>query len=362
MGKRLAVFTIMFLALCVTSKAQNNTALKGSVQRIKVHGKCLEGNLDGDSPDRDVSVYLPPSYKSNPQKRYPVVYFLHGFTDNDAQWYGFQKHWINLPHIVDSVFAAGGATEMIFVTPNAYTRFAGSFYSSSVTTGDWEDFVAKELVAYIDAHYRTIPNAGSRGLAGHSMGGYGSMRIGQKHPEIFSSVYLLSPCCLMPSVDVNTPQYQQRIPAMDSAMRSVKTMADFENAGFMTKADFATAAAWAPDPNKAPFYLDFPYTNGQRNPVVEAKQLANMPLVTLDQYILNLKQLNGLAFDAGNRDENIAASIKQLDSSLNSYGLKHGFEIYEGDHLNRIAERIAQKMLPFFSERLLTSDTRKKNK
>jgi S-formylglutathione hydrolase len=92
--------------------AQNSTSLKGSVQRIKVHGKGLEGNLSGDSPDRDVSIYLPPSYKSSPQKRYPVVYFLHGYTDDDAKWYGFQKHWINLPRIVDSVIAAGGK-EMI---------------------------------------------------------------------------------------------------------------------------------------------------------------------------------------------------------------------------------------------------------
>jgi len=69
MRKRLAVLTLLFFVLCFDSNAQNNTALKGSVQRIKVHGKSLEGNLDGDSPDRDVSIYLPPSYKSNPQKR-----------------------------------------------------------------------------------------------------------------------------------------------------------------------------------------------------------------------------------------------------------------------------------------------------
>jgi S-formylglutathione hydrolase len=71
----------------------------------------LEGNLSGDSPDCDVSIYLPPSYKKDPKRRYPVVYFLHGFTDSDAKWYGFQKHWINLPEIVDSVFNAGGAKE-----------------------------------------------------------------------------------------------------------------------------------------------------------------------------------------------------------------------------------------------------------
>ena len=82
-----------------------------------------------------------------------------------------------------------------------------------------------------------------------------------------------------------------------------------------------------------------------------------MPLVTLDQYVLTLKQLHGLAFDAGTRDENIAASIKVLDATLNTYGLKHDFEIYEGDHLNRIGERITQKMLPFFSSHLAFAAT-----
>ncbi len=193
------IVTSFIFSLCFPAFSQNQH-LKGTVERIKIHGKGLEGNLEGDDPDRDVSIYLPPGYKTNPKKHYPVVYFLHGYTDNDAQWYGLVKHWINMPAIIDSVFAAGAAKEMIFVTPNAYTKYQGSMYSSSVTTGDWEDYVSKEIVSYIDAHYRTIPAAASRGLAGHSMGGYGTLRIGQKHPEIFSAIYLLSPCCLAPDV------------------------------------------------------------------------------------------------------------------------------------------------------------------
>ncbi|HUQ96497.1 MAG TPA: alpha/beta hydrolase-fold protein [Chitinophagaceae bacterium] len=360
-------FVFAFLALVIVlfganANAQNNTALKGSVQRVKVHGKSLEGNLDGDSPDRAVSIYLPPGYKKNTTKRYPVVYFLHGYTDSDSQWYGFQKHWINLPHLVDSVFTANSqVSEMIFVTPNAYTKFQGSFYSNSITTGNWEDFIAKELVAYIDSHYRTIAQAASRGLAGHSMGGYGSMRIGQKYPEVFSSVYLLSPCCLL-ATENNTPQYASRIAAMDSAMNAVKTTADLEKANFFVKAGFATAAAWAPNPSKPPFYLDLPFVNGQRNPVIEAKMAANMPITTLDQYIYNLKQLNGFAFDAGTRDESIAAGLKVLDSALNNYGLKHDFAIYEGDHLNRIGERIVTQLLPFFTTHLSSAATKKSSR
>ena len=340
-----------FLVILITGSiySQTHSDLKGSVERIKVHGKLLEGNLSGDSPDRDVSVYLPPGYKKNTKKKYPVIYFLHGFTDDDAKWFGFQKHWINLPAIADSVFTAGVAKEMIIVTPNAYTRFQGSMYSNSVTTGNWEDYIAKELVAYIDAHYRTLPLAKSRGLAGHSMGGYGTMRIGQKYPDIFSGIYLLSPCCMTPGF--NIPRDAQSI----SKIEDVQTVADIEKADFLTKAALASAAAWSPNPKKPPLYLDLPVINGQPQPMIEAKWSANMPLAAIDQYIPELRQLRAIAFDAGNKDESIAAGIKALDSILNNYGIKHTYEEYEGDHVNRIAERIKLKMLGFFSEQLVFS-------
>ena len=199
MNKVLLVFCLLFT---ITAHSQKQIQ-KGSVERIKVHGKGLEGNLGGDSADRYVSVYLPASYKKNLTRRYPVVYFLHGYTDDDAKFYGFSEHWMTLPPILDTVFAEGGAKEMIVVTPNAYTRFHGSMYSNSITTGNWEDFIAKELVTYIDKHYRTIPQASARGLSGHSMGGYGALRIGEKNPDVFSSVYLLSPCCLQPSLNTS---------------------------------------------------------------------------------------------------------------------------------------------------------------
>ncbi|MCW3112310.1 MAG: esterase, partial [Segetibacter sp.] len=333
--------------LCTNSIliAQNTNKLQGSVERIKVHGKGLEGNLEGDDANRDVSIYLPPGYKKNPSRRYPVVYFLHGYTDSDAQWYGFVKHWINMPAIVDSVFASAGAQEMILVTPNAYTRYQGSMYSNSVTTGNWEDFVAKELVAYVDSRYRTIAKAASRGLAGHSMGGYGTLRIGQKYPGIFSSIYMLSPCCLAP--DVNN-----RDTAAMARMERIKTVADFEKADFGTKAAFASAAAWSPDPTNPPLYLALPFKNGQMLPEVQAKLIANRPLATLDQNIYNLKQLNAIAFDAGDKDAGIAATIRTLDKELNKYGIKHEFEIYDGNHINHVADRIEQKMLKFFSNNL----------
>ncbi|WP_310590485.1 alpha/beta hydrolase-fold protein [Dyadobacter sp. CY261] len=300
---RLTAFLFSILIAPAITFAQ--APLKGAVERIKVHGKALEGNLEGNPADPDVSVYLPPSYKKDAKRRFPVVYLLHGFTDTDAQWYGFVKHWINLPVIVDKVFASGQAQEMIIVTPNAFTRSGGSYYSNSITAGNWEDFVSKELINYIDRHYRTIPKAHSRGLAGHSMGGYGTIRIGERHPEIFSSIYLLSPCCLAPG---NVHSSSEAI----AKIEAVKTVEDISKADFLTKAALAYAAAWSPNPTRPPFFTDPIVENGKLSPAAEIKWSANVPLSDIDQYITNLKQMKGIGFDAGDRDQPIATNIKRL--------------------------------------------------
>ncbi len=131
------------------------TPLDGALERVTVHGTSLEGNLVGDDPDRPVSVYLPPSYDASPERRYPVVYVLHGFTDSDRGWFGWEEHFVNVPAALERGMEAGTVREMILVVPNAFTAYEGSMYSSSVTTGDWETFVAEELVGYVDRNYRT---------------------------------------------------------------------------------------------------------------------------------------------------------------------------------------------------------------
>jgi S-formylglutathione hydrolase len=323
----------------------------GTVERVVVHGKGLEGNLEGDSPDRDVAVYLPPSYNAARKQRYPVVYMLHGFTDDVDHWWGVKPHFVNLPAVIDKALAGGKTQEMIVVMPNAYTRYQGSMYSTSATTGDWENFVASELVAYVDSHYRTIPGAASRGLAGHSMGGYGAIRIGMKHPEVFSSVYLLSPCCM-------AARMQPGGLGMARA-EAIRNPAEVDKANFMTKATLASAAAWSPNPKNPPLYFDLPSKNGEFQPAIAAKWAANAPLSIIDQYIPNLKRLHAIAFDAGAQDAGIAATIKVLDGILNAYEIRHTFEIYEGTHLSRIAERIETKTLPFFSGNLSFTRTRR---
>ncbi|MBS0031799.1 alpha/beta hydrolase [Chitinophaga sp. 22321] len=221
-------------------------------------------------------------------------------------------------------------------------------YSNSVTTGNWEDFIARELVSYVDGHYRTLSQKESRGICGHSMGGYGALRIGEKNPDVFSSVYLLSPCCLNSSQELVTTVTPQFLRA-----DSIRTIDEFKRSDFFTKALFASAAAWSPNPVNPPFYLDLPVKNGNLQPEVLHKWDANRPLNNLDRYVYNIRMLKSIAFDAGDRDKSIAESIEKLDDEFNKYGIKHSFEIYDGDHINRVGKRIEEKMLPFFSGNLL---------
>ena len=315
-------------------------AQNGKVERIKVHGKALEGNLEGDSADRDVSIYLPPSYATERNRRYPVIYLLHGYTDSDDLWFGSKPHFINVPAVTDKALASGGAREMIIVMPNAYTAYAGSMYSSSPTTGDWEAYVAHDLVSYIDSHYRTIPEAASRGLAGHSMGGYGTVRIGMKNPDVFSSLYILSPCCMGANIN----------PRPNPKAEAVHAASDLAQADFGTKAQIASAAAWSPNPKNPPLFFDLPYKDGQVQPEVAAKWAANAPLAMIDQYILNLKKMHAIAMDAGDKDEPIATTVRTLDQILNSYDIPHAFEIYPGNHVSGIADRMETKTLPVLFE------------
>ena len=340
---RLRLAALVFAATAILAPAAAQSERHGTVERIKVHSIHLEGNLLGDSPDRDVSVYLPPGYATDKHRRYPVVYMLHGYNGDDKGWFSNPNHYIVVPKTADNAINAGTAREMIVVMPNGHNLLAGSVYSNSVTTGDWEDFVAYDLVAYMDSHYRTLPYAASRGLTGHSMGGYGTLRIGMKHPEIFSSIYLLSPGPLA---------FVPPTPENAAKLEAIKTLDDFKAADEPLRGTVAAAAAWAPDPNKPPLYLDLPVKDGQLDPVIAAKYNANSPLAMIDQYIPNLRRLHAIGFDAGNQDLVISANLKVLDQILTTYGIAHQYETYEGTHTSGIAVRVETRALPFFSQNL----------
>jgi S-formylglutathione hydrolase FrmB len=311
-----------------------------TVEHIRVHGAALEGNLEGDDVDREVIVFLPPSYATQKNRRYPVVYALHGYSIGADQW----TKEIHVPQTIEGAFALGAA-DMIVVLPDSKTVHNGSMYSSSATTGDFEKFIAHDVVAWIDAHYRTIAQRASRGLVGHSMGGYGASRIGMKYPDVFGSLYIMSPCCM--SARAAGPVNAET----DQALQAVKTPADSASLPFGLRAQLASAAAWSPNPKNPPLYLDLPSKDGKVDPDVLAKWAANAPLAFVDQYIGNLRRYRGISIDVGDQDS-LRAGAAKLHEILDSYGVANTFEIYKGTHTSAVSDRFQNHVMPFFGKNL----------
>jgi enterochelin esterase-like enzyme len=343
-----------FALQAASAFAQQPTPPKGTLERITVHGRSLEGNLEGDSPDRPVVVYLPPSYARDTTRRYPVLYFLHGYTAT-AEAY---VRSLAIPDSIDRAVAAGDR-ETIVVIPDAFTKYSGSMFSNSPTTGDWETFIAQDLTTFIDKRYRTIASREGRGLAGHSMGGYGTMRIGMKQPSAFAALYAMSSCCLMndpaargvgPGPRGDASGRGEAAPRGAGAGRGDGRAAGAARGGGMANALSAQAAAWAPNTKTPPFF-DLPTKDGAIQPLIAAKWIANSPLVMVDQYVPALRSMRAIALDVGNQDPFVGTNT-QLAESLTRLGVPHTFEVYDGDHGNRIRERFEFQVLRFVSQHL----------
>jgi|WetSurMetagenome_2_1015567.scaffolds.fasta_scaffold67843_3 enterochelin esterase-like enzyme len=318
-----------------------------AVEHIKIHGAALEGNLEGNAVDRDALVFLPPSYATEKSRRYPVVYALHGYSIGAEQWAGE----IHVPQTIEGAFATS-AREVIVVLPDSKTVHNGSMYSSSVTTGDFERYVVHDVVAYVDAHYRTLPRRESRGLVGHSMGGYGASRLGMRHPEVFGSLYIMSPCCMSArSAGPNGADLEKTVQGM-------KGPADSAPLPFMARAQLASAAAWSPNPKKPPLFLDLPTADGKPQPDVLARWAANAPLAFVDQYIGNLRQYRAIAMDVGDQD-GLRVDAARLHDIMDAYGIPNTFEIYPGNHTSRVADRFQNHVMKFFSGSLQFDAPRK---
>ena len=134
---------------------------------------------------RQYSVYLPKSYTTNPEKKYPILYLLHGVFDNNNGW--VQRG--HLQDVANKLIDSEDAVEMIIIVPDAGREWNGYF---DMKGWNYETFFFTEFLPYIEKTYRVIGDKQHRALAGLSMGGGGTTVYAQKHPEMFSSAYAMS--------------------------------------------------------------------------------------------------------------------------------------------------------------------------
>ena len=322
-----------FVILYLFTIGFNATAQEGQIVRETVYTPSLEGNLLGDSPNRQVNIYLPPSYETEPGRYYPVVYMLHGFTGDHNYWTGTHG---NILSAMKSWLEQSKAKEMILVMPNSYNKFRGSFYTNTSTGGNWADYIAIDVVEYIDSHYRTLPYRGSRAVVGHSMGGQGAVYIGILYPEVFGCMGGLAGAYLLEGLEL------QANANFYADVSTVENWNQFYSLGFFHQASFAFSAAFAPNPDRPPFYCDFPYvyTDTEPKEVIKVQEVYDK---FLEHDILNLAEkhydtllsMRAIYIDCGTNDDLIERA-RQLHSKLGILGIKHLYKEFLGDHTNRI--------------------------
>ena len=161
---------------------------KGRYDEHLFESQVLKGNPLGDPDRRPLWVYLPPGYDADSQRRYPSIYVIMGLTGQIDMWRNRPSMRQNFPELADAQFAAGGAPPCILVYVDAWTSIGGSQYVDSPGTGKYHTYLCDEIVPWVDARYRTLPQARHRGITGKSSGGYGAMITPMLRPDLFGGL------------------------------------------------------------------------------------------------------------------------------------------------------------------------------
>jgi hypothetical protein len=161
--------------------------LAGRIDEQVISSELLRGNPLGDPYERPLLVYLPPGYDDE-DRRYPCVYVIQGYTGHVAMWRNRSAYRQPFPEAADAVFARGEAPPAIVVYVDAWTGYGGSQFVDSPGTGRYHSYLCDEVVPWVDARYRTLPDAAHRAIMGKSSGGFGSMITPMLRPDLFGAL------------------------------------------------------------------------------------------------------------------------------------------------------------------------------
>jgi S-formylglutathione hydrolase len=319
---------------------------KGTLSEITMHSKALENNFLGNSPDRKVTIYLPPGYDNALNTHYPVIFLLHGANGDNNSIFDVSEYDYRLKEMLDTLINRNLISPFIVVSPGSSTqKYLASWYTNSAVTGNWEDFIVQDLVNYTDSNYRTQPDLGSRGIAGHSMGGFGAMKLAMIHPDLFSSVYSMSGL-----LDLKQCFLVSARSFMFQALKA-KVLNGLDPYVVLI---ISAAAAFSTDTTSEPFYCQFPIdTAGAVVDSIWNKWLVNDPYTMLPAYKDSLLKLRAIQFGCGTTEIlDIDLQNIHFSEALSENGIDHVYMNFKGDHMTSVQEQMKKEVLPFFSKNL----------
>ena len=331
---------------------------KSQVVDRELRSESIAHNKIGVDPMRKMVVYLPPGYEGS-SEHYPVIYFLPNPFEDDYRVVFDQR---DAQGLFDRAIGTGVIGKFILVSIDMNTQLGSSWYVNSSATGNWEDFMVKELVPYIDANFRTLPTRDSRGIAGIFIGGYGAIRFGMRHPDIFGTVYAMHPVGTGTGVSISAS-----LPKWDILVNA-KSMDDVKK-DFRTQIFTTMFQAHLPDPDKPPLFIDLLARQEGDQLIIDAKLMErfrnNFYLETMiPQYADNLKSLRGFKFDWTRNDANFdhVYANQAFTHKLIEFGIVHQAEEYTGTFGESdwgVDGRVYTEVLPFFQRHLVFGSSHK---
>ncbi len=305
--------------------------------------RVLAGNPLGDPVDRDLHVYVPPGYDPHAERRYPALLAIVGYTGTGAYLFNTDALAESLDRKLDRLIAAGACPPVIVAAPDCFTRVGGCQYINSVGVGRYEDYLVDEIIPFVDEHYRTLPR-GRWGVFGKSSGGYGSIVLGMRRPEVFcaladhsgDSCFELSylgdfPGALDAFREAGGPQAWLDLFWRDDNRRRTRHMKPLSTLGM--------AAHYSPNPGAPPGHagIDWPFDleTGEFRPAVWERWRAWDPVNMVGDHVAQLRSLRAIYVDCGTRDEfALHWGARALAAKLRAHGIAVRHEEFDDGHMN----------------------------
>ena len=314
--------------------------LAGRLDEHAFESRVIEGNPLGDPHVRPLWVYLPPGYGDEPERRYPSIYIIQGLTGQLDMWRNRTAFRKNFPELADELFASGGSPPCVLVYVDAWTSIGGSQFIDSPGTGHYHTYLCEEIVPFVDANYRTLPEAAHRGIAGKSSGGYGAMVTPMLRPDVFGGLAThagdaLFELCYLPdfrhSVRALRDHYDGSFERFWEDFRSRPAFTKDSDSSLLN--DWCMAACYSADDDGT---VQPPYepATGRLRPEVWERWLAWDPVRMVSRYADALRSLKAIYIDAGNMDQFfLDLGAEAFRRELEAIGVSDVyFELFDGTH------------------------------
>ena len=315
-----------------------NALPRGRVAVLHHVSEVLRGNALGDPHERDLYCYLPPGYDES-DARYPVIYFLSGFTGSGRMHLNYDPYVESIDRRLDRLIAERSMPPTICVLPDCFTALGGSQYVNSSATGRYEDYLIAELVPFVDAQLRTQASRDHRGVSGKSSGGYGALVLAMRHPDVFGALASHAgdayfAYCYLPDF-VKFALGLERHGGVEGFMRHFRSLPKKTREAMEVLNILAMAACYSPNPS-APMGIDLPVVlpTGEIRGEVWNRWVEQDPVHMAKRHADALRSMRAIFIDAGLRDEfNLQMGARILCSRLDALGVSYVHEEFDDTHM-----------------------------